>query len=521
MAPRVVILVPRRRDYALRDDLWAWCRARWERILPGVAIYEGHHDDGPFNRSAALNRAADLADADGRWDVALVIDSDVFVRKSQVEQAIATAARTGLTTWAHRRWRGLNEYWTRRVVKDGRDFGAENDREDMDVLVERTNPISWSCCIAIPRKVWDELGGFDERFVGWGYEDMAVQAAIVGLFGHERIEGDVYHLWHDRPFGNGRLDKDADQSYTAEALTNARLGRRYMLALRRDHGLHDRPGLPASEIERKRDIANLLRDDQRLKQPALEAGLPDWSTWWPTLPELVADAKAYRQAQASGIAVVVTSGGLAERWPERQKFLRQTLRSLNENVSGQIIQRVVYCDWPDEIRPEVDKIAKAAGFYTAGEGHHGYTVMRQRLWRYLAKRTRAPFLFIGEDDFAVCRPVDLDAMVTTLREQPQLKQLALLRAAFYPREFAAGGVLESLKTPIQRRDGLVTHRDHFTANPSLLRRSITDTDWPRGESSERLFGDTVLLDPSARFAYLGSGEAWIEHLGSVRAGDGY
>jgi hypothetical protein len=101
-------------------------------------------------------------------------------------------------TWAHRRWRGLSESWTKRVVDDRRDFGAEVDHDDMDILVERTNPISWSCCMVIPRAVWDDLGGFDERFRGWGFEDMALQSIVVGLYGHERIDGDVYHLWHPR-----------------------------------------------------------------------------------------------------------------------------------------------------------------------------------------------------------------------------------------------------------------------------------------------------------------------------------
>jgi hypothetical protein len=71
---RTVFLVPRRNDNGPRDKLWAYCRARWETYFPDIPIFEGHHDDGPFNRSAAVNRAAKLA---GEWDLGIVIDSDV------------------------------------------------------------------------------------------------------------------------------------------------------------------------------------------------------------------------------------------------------------------------------------------------------------------------------------------------------------------------------------------------------------------------------------------------------------
>ena len=85
---RTVFLVPRRADGGHRDKVWAWCRRRWETLFPDVPIYEGHHDEGLFNRSAAINNAARAADADGHWDLAIVIDSDVLLPLTQVRAAI-------------------------------------------------------------------------------------------------------------------------------------------------------------------------------------------------------------------------------------------------------------------------------------------------------------------------------------------------------------------------------------------------------------------------------------------------
>ncbi len=521
---RIVFLVPRRNDGGPRDKIWAYCRARWERYFPEIAIYEGHQDEGPFNRSAAVNLAASIADREAPWDLGIVIDSDVILSVSQVRAAIDRAATTGRVTWAHRRWRGIAADWTERTVKDGRDFGPELSRDELDLIVERTNPMSWSCCFVVPRAVWDDTGGMDERFQGWGFEDMAWQSLIVGLYGHERIEGDVVHLWHPRSEerivkGQGRI------TASKEYVTNARLGRRYMVAVRRDHGRTDRH-TPTDADEMARDIANLKRDDEAYASAVVRHGLPDWSEWWPTLEELRDGAKASRIGNSRGVTVVMRSGGEPETWPERSEYLRQALASLAKHVSGPIVKRVIYSDWGPAIRPELEAIAREHGFYLVGPDRHvGYGTAMQSLWRYLDTRANGSYIFSVEDDFLYERDVDLEPMIDTLIDHPELRQVALLRDAYYPRELEAGGVLESLPTPVELQNHrpfpFVTHRDHFTANPSLFRRSLVKTPWPGGSSSERHFGDVVLRDPDARFAYWGSGEPWIRHIGATRAAARY
>lgn len=520
--PRIVFLVPRRRDQGPRDAIWEYCRARWEALFPDVAVVEGHHDEGLFNRAAAVNRAAAKA---GAWDLAIVIDSDVVLSRSQVQAAIDTARRTGKVTWAHRRWRGIREDMTTRIVADGRDLGTELDRDEIDLLVERTNPISWSCCFVVPRAVWDDIGGMDERFEGWGFEDLAWQSVVCGLYGHERIEGDVVHLWHPRSEerivpGQPRL------TATPEYVTNARLGRRYMVALRRDHGLHDRPGLPATEEERERDIANLKRDDAAYAQAVRRHRLPDWDQWWPTLEELRDGAKAHRGGPDPSVTLIVHTGGEPQTWPDRSRYLRRSLESLVANVTGPIVQRRIYSDWGEAFVEELRAIAQPHGFLVVGpDAHKGYGPSMALEWAWIVNHAKGTYVFRAEDDFLYDRPVDLGPMIATLLENPQMRQLALLRASAYPREFAEGGVIASLKTPVELRNHrphpFLEHRDHFTANPSLIRKDLALTPWPQGESSERRFGDSLLLDSTATFGYWGSGEPWIHHIGEKRAAAAY
>lgn len=515
---KAVFLVPRRKDHGPRDALWTYARDRWERYFPDIPVVEGHHVGGSFNRSAAINTAARIA---GAWDVGIVIDSDVLLSVSQARAAIERASETGRVTWGHRRWRGFAESWTDRWVRERRDFGPELDRDEMDLYVERTNPLSWSCFIAIPRPVWDDMGGFDERFRGWGFEDMAFQSLVSGLYGVERIEGDLIHLWHPRSDERiilGQSRSTASDDYVRNGL----LGRRYMYALRRDHGGHDRAG-SASETERQRDMANIVRDDRKFLAVAEQRSMPEaaWADWWPTLEELRDGAKAAGRT----VTVVMHTGGTTDTWRERSAYLRRSLASFAEQVSGPIVQRVIYSDWGEVHRAELEAIAAAHGFYVAGEGHHGYTGSMSRMWNYLGRRAKGEWILQIEDDFTYDRPVDLEPMIDTLRANPHLRQLALLRGPYYARELEAGSVLASLPTPTELQNHrpypFVEHRDHFTANPSLFHRSLTETPWPKGPSSERLFGDAVLADPDARFAYWGSGEPWITHVGATRAGGGY
>lgn len=185
----VVSLVPRRSDGGRRDLLWRWVRDRWDRTHPGIKVFEGSHDDGgPFNRSAAINAAA--ADA-GAWDLAVIADSDAFVAPEQLDEAIGRAARTGRFTIAYRTVFGLDEAMSDAVMSGF----AGNWLTGVDVTLEG----ACSLMVVVPRALFDEVGGFDEGFVGWGAEDVAFWRACDTLAGGtERVEGPAWHLWHPR-----------------------------------------------------------------------------------------------------------------------------------------------------------------------------------------------------------------------------------------------------------------------------------------------------------------------------------
>jgi hypothetical protein len=187
-SPRVVILVPRREGFEDRDELWRWCRPWWQWRFPDWPLVEGHHVTGLFNRSAAINTAAELA---GDWDVAVVIDADVIIHPPNVVEAVKQARGSGRMTMPFETRRDLNARGTQLVLS-----GYEGDWKR---YVRRTYEHQTSSVVVIPRRLWDDIGGFDEGFRGWGLEDTAFAIAAETLTGQpiaRGIAGDAWHLYH-------------------------------------------------------------------------------------------------------------------------------------------------------------------------------------------------------------------------------------------------------------------------------------------------------------------------------------
>lgn len=197
---QVPVLVPRRSDdEGPRDLIWSGIRAHvWE----SSPVFEGHHDDGPFNRSKAVNTAANNADT---WDVAVIADADSLVPPTQLEAAIELATQTGRLIIPHSRWVNVD-------LEEAKDFLKRGT-----LLWSKKRTIyatTQSSILVVPRAVWDEVNGFDERFVGWGWEDIAFMTAVETLTdGPIRLEGSVYHLAHERPAAD--TNRQLDPGYIA------------------------------------------------------------------------------------------------------------------------------------------------------------------------------------------------------------------------------------------------------------------------------------------------------------------
>jgi hypothetical protein len=449
---KTVILVPRRADGGRRDALWEFTWKHWEVL--GWPIVDGHHEEGPFNASAARNAAARLA---GEWDVAVFVDADtIMLDHEPVRRAVKLAAQSGQFVRPYQR------YW----MTDENGAGSlmtTRQRPASGVRLLRGTDAHGGVNV-VPRRLWDALGGYDERFRGWGSEDAAFELAARVLGGFQQLPGEVFHLWH--PISADR--STGDPGFQA----NVALRRRYEAARRpstmrallaeRSGGPPLPPAVGAVIItDGRRDcIARTIPSLEAMVGPFADrlicddSGDPAYARW------LTATFPTWRvrahQRVGHGPAVAFAMAEAAKMdadwvWWSEDDILYQR---------------------------QVDLAAMARLMETEGDDLKQISLKRQAWF-----------------------PLELAAGPTVIdRFDPAL---------FTERTSPDGPWLE--------------HRQFFTLNPHLIRRDLLRViRWPSVPNSEHHFGRRLFANPLPRCGIWGarSDAPWIAHFGE-RTGMGY
>lgn len=183
-----------------RERAWEYVQRYWESH--GFEVFAGDVD-GEFSRSGARNAAARAA---GDWDVALFADAETFPNKVACARRAAELATRGHWVNVARDYGRLSAGVTRRVL----DAGYWPDRRDC--FWRRGGPPPGGI-VALPRALWERIGGYDEGFRGWGYEDSALLAAAQALGNPPKwiADGFVFHLWHEE--SDRRAKRASDVQY--------------------------------------------------------------------------------------------------------------------------------------------------------------------------------------------------------------------------------------------------------------------------------------------------------------------
>lgn len=175
-----------------QDDVPRWADA----VRPLVDQYVHLAWAGHFNKAWAVNVGV-MAGADAA-ELVCVLDADVLVDRDFVERNAARFRVRGAQ--AHLPFRDalcLDGPSSHRAVRDrvlGHD--ALSDPESLRGAVLRRPP---GHCVWVRRGLFDRVGGFDERFVGWGGEDLdfVFRLDVVGAV--DRYGDVLLHLFHERP----------------------------------------------------------------------------------------------------------------------------------------------------------------------------------------------------------------------------------------------------------------------------------------------------------------------------------
>lgn len=175
---RAVVWMPFRGDGGWRDRNFDAVYRQAESL--GFQVWVHDSGDDPFSIARTWN---ELGGRDG-WDRAIRWAADfVMVDTDPILEAVATDHHYVFT---FDQVSTLNEASTAIVHKHGpRTFP--------------TSKLPFGGINVVTRTMWEDVGGFDSRFLGWGHEDRAFVHAVEVLHGPRvRVAGHMLNLWHPK-----------------------------------------------------------------------------------------------------------------------------------------------------------------------------------------------------------------------------------------------------------------------------------------------------------------------------------
>jgi glycosyltransferase involved in cell wall biosynthesis len=203
----ISIIIPFRApktDYRRRLNL-DWLLRYWTVQLPGaeVIVSDDPHVNGAFSKSAAVN--AGVYRSTG--DILVIVDADGYIDADAVVHCadeIRKEAARGRRLWfvPYRKFYRLNEAASDLLLSsDPADPCMFSNPPDPERIQGDADPNvgHWYGAMAqiLSRTAYNIVGGWDERFRGWGGEDHAAMRATDTLYWHHKsLPDQVLHLWH-------------------------------------------------------------------------------------------------------------------------------------------------------------------------------------------------------------------------------------------------------------------------------------------------------------------------------------
>lgn len=183
-----------------RKQILEWNIRRLDKLFPAAEVLvSSDNGAGAFNRSQACNNGVRMATG----DVVCIVDSDTVFNSHTVTAGLKALKSS---PWVI----PYGTYYRTDKVSGDNLLYAKPNTPIAQYMLTYTHVFDFpptkyeeavSGLIMVPREDYLYMGGFNEDFTGWGYEDRGfVRAADVILGGHGRcLEGEVFHIWHEEP----------------------------------------------------------------------------------------------------------------------------------------------------------------------------------------------------------------------------------------------------------------------------------------------------------------------------------
>jgi hypothetical protein len=260
----ISLLVPFSADTPARAATWAWLRAYWAAQIPAAQVIVQGDGHVPFSKTTAVNAA--FRQSSG--DVIVILDADCYLPGSVIldcARRIRRARRLRMKLWfvPYRHFYRLTKEASGRVTgSDPRKpygFPTPPAPDDTEPATGQSVGHWFGALIQVmPREAFFAANGMDERFAGWGGEDVSFMRAVDTLYGkHRTTRNQVLHLWHPAHRSGG--PRNAANRWEGQERDNNNLASKYT-------GANGRPGrMRALTIEEGAGAIN-NRDIRRLEE---------------------------------------------------------------------------------------------------------------------------------------------------------------------------------------------------------------------------------------------------------------
>jgi glycosyltransferase involved in cell wall biosynthesis len=203
--PKISLLIPFSSNDPERKKSFKWLLKYWKCQLPHAEIIIGRSRSEVFCKGEALNDAFERSTG----KILAIIDADAYFKGSTIKYCadeILEAEARGHNLWfvPYRR--------LYRLTKEVSDYirmkdpchpylpwdPIPEDFYDNKGFAYKYGHRYGAMATIVPRKALEEvLHCFDERFKGWGGEDIAFLRAMDTLFGKNKsVDENMFHLWH-------------------------------------------------------------------------------------------------------------------------------------------------------------------------------------------------------------------------------------------------------------------------------------------------------------------------------------
>jgi predicted glycosyltransferase involved in capsule biosynthesis len=197
----ISILVPFSTTDPQRQNTWEWLKDYYSVWLPGAEIVVGTSDAVPFCKTEAFNKAYWKC----KGDVVVLMDADCYIDCDTLLNCAAeirSERLAGNKLWyiPYRNFYRLTEAASNAVLESYTTHPLTYpDPPPPDILSSTDNASTghWFGALiqVMPNEAFSTAGGMDERFAGWGGEDVAFMRAVDTLYAkHKTWAGPVFHM---------------------------------------------------------------------------------------------------------------------------------------------------------------------------------------------------------------------------------------------------------------------------------------------------------------------------------------